>query len=107
MPGNLGGAQEPVGRLVIEPGIFRGELPASRTVLQVLIERRAHVRYSCRRGLCGQDLIRVLSGWEYLNPIEDLEEGTLELLRARGKQMRMACCARITGAGEVVVEVVR
>lgn len=96
-----------MGYLVIEPGIYRGEMSPAKTVLQVLLEQHVPLHYSCRRGLCGQDLIRVLSGWEHLNPVTDLEEGTLELLRAKGKSMRMACCARVVGAGEVVVEIVR
>lgn len=94
-------------RLVIQPGIFEGEIPPTKTILQVLLEQRAPMHFSCRRGLCGQDLIRILSGWEFLNPIGDLEDGTLELLRAKGKKMRMACCARIVGEGEVTVEIVR
>jgi hypothetical protein len=56
--------------------------------------------------LCGQDLIRVVKGWEFLNEIQDPEDGTLELLRVKGQPMRMACCAKIIGDGEVVVEVV-
>jgi len=95
-----------MGRLVIEPQVFAGELPPTKTILQAMLEQRVALHFSCRRGLCGQDLIRIVSGWEYLNPIGDLEDGTLELLRAKGKRMRMACCARIIGDGEVVVEVV-
>jgi len=96
-----------MGRLVIKPGIYDGEISASKTVLQVLLEQHVAVQYSCRRGLCGQDLIRVLEGWEQLNPISDLEDGTLDLLRAKGKQMRMACCTRVLGVGPVVVEIVK
>lgn len=96
-----------MGRLVIVPGIFRGELPATKTVLQILLEQHVALHYSCRRGLCGQDLIRILSGWEHLNPIEEQEAGTLELLRAHGRLMRMACCTRVVGDGEVVVEIVK
>ncbi|MBI3828742.1 MAG: (2Fe-2S)-binding protein [Planctomycetes bacterium] len=96
-----------MGRLIIKPGVFEGEVSQAKTILQVLLELHAPMHFSCRRGLCGQDLIRVLAGWENLNPIGDLEDGTLELLRAKGKQMRMACCTRVVGAGEVIVEVVK
>jgi ferredoxin len=95
-----------MGRLVIQPGIFSGEIPPTKSILMVLLEQRYRVHYSCRRGLCGQDLIHVISGWEHLNPIQDHEDGTLELLQAKGKPMRMACCAKIVGDGEVIVEVV-
>ena len=95
-----------MGRLVIRPDVFSGEVPATKSILLVLLEQRQAVHYSCRRGLCGQDLIRIVSGWEFLNPINDLEDGTLELLRAKDKPMRMACCAKVIGDGEVVVEVV-
>ena len=96
-----------MGRLVIEPNVFNDEVPPAKTVLRVLLDLRYPVLHSCRRGLCGQDLIRVLKGWEFLNPIEDNEDGTLTLLQARQHPMRMACCARVVGDGEVVVEVVR
>ena len=95
-----------MGRLVIEPGIFDGEAPAGRTVLQILMGQRAGVQYSCRRGLCGQDLIRVCSGWQHLNPISEIEEGTLSLLGGLNQSMRMACCTRVVGEGKVVVEIV-
>jgi ferredoxin len=93
-------------RLVIQPNIFSGDVPPTKSILMVLLEQGQRVHYSCRRGLCGQDLIRVVSGWEHLSPITDLEEGTLELLRVKDKPMRMACCAKVIGDGEVVVEVV-
>jgi ferredoxin len=95
-----------MGKLVIEPGIFSGDIAPTKSILMVLLEQRRHIHHSCRRGLCGQDLIRVIKGWEHLNAIEDLEDGTLELLRVKGQPMRMACCAKIIGEGEVVVEVV-
>jgi len=95
-----------VGRLVIEPEIFSGEVPPNKSVLQLLLELRIPVLHSCRRGLCGQDLIRVKSGWEHLNAIEDPECGTLELLRVNDQPMRMACCTKVVGSGEVVVEIV-
>jgi len=95
-----------VGRLIIEPGVYDGEVPPEKTVLRVMLELRHPIMHSCRRGLCGQDLIRIMKGWEFLNPIEDHEDGTLTLLRARTEPMRMACCTRIVGAGEVVVKVV-
>jgi ferredoxin len=96
-----------LGRLVIQPGVFSGEVPPTKTVLRVLLELRHPVLHSCRRGLCGQDLIRILKGAEFLNPIDELEDGTLQLLQARDKPMRMACCVRVVGDGEVEVEIVK
>jgi ferredoxin len=96
-----------VGRLVIRPEVFSGEVPPQRSILQVLLQLRHPILHSCRRGLCGQDLIRVISGWEHLNPIEETEDSTLQLLSAKDQPMRMACCARVVGDGEVVVEIVR
>ena len=95
-----------MGKLVIQPDIFSGDIPPTKSILMVLLEQRRTVHYSCRRGLCGQDLIRVVKGWEFLNEIQDPEDGTLELLRVKGQPMRMACCAKIIGEGEVIVEVV-
>jgi len=95
-----------MGRLVVEPNLYFGEVPPDKSILLVLLEQRQLIDFSCRRGLCGQDLIRIVSGNEHLNPIEGLEEGTLELLMEKGKSMRMACCARVIGDGEVVIEIV-
>jgi ferredoxin len=95
-----------MGRLVIRPQWYDGEIAPTKSILQVLLEQRFPIHFSCRRGLCGQDLIRVIQGWEFLNPIGDAEDGTLILLRAREQQMRMACCAKVIGDGEVIVEVV-
>lgn len=96
-----------MGRLVIEPQVFSGEVPPGKSILLLLLEQRQTVQHSCRRGLCGQDLIRVLSGAEHLNAIGDLEDGTLELLGVKGEPYRMACSARVIGAGEVIIEVVK
>lgn len=93
-----------MGRVVIEPGIYSGEIPPTKSILLVLLEQRVRIHFSCRRGLCGQDLIKVCSGWEHLNPIGELEEGTLELLGVKGQPYRMSCCARVLGDGVVVLE---
>ena len=95
-----------MGRLTIEPQIFSGEIPPTKSILLVLLELQQRVHYSCRRGLCGQDVIRVLRGAEFLNPVTELEEGTLELLQLKSEPMRLACCTRVIGNGEVVIQVV-
>ena len=94
-----------MGWLVIKPDPREIEVPPEKPLLQVLRELGVRVPYNCRRGLCGQDLIRIWEGWEHLNPVLEHEEGTLELLQAKGQPMRMACCARIVGAGKVVIEI--
>lgn len=96
----------PMGYLVVEPGLFSGEIPAHRTILQVLLSQGIMIGNQCRRGMCGQDLIRVISGWEHLNPVVEPENGMLTLLNVAGKHMRMACCTRIIGHGRVVVQCV-
>ena len=95
-----------MGRLVVQPDRYAGEIPPEKSILMLLLEQRISVHYSCRRGLCGQDLVRIVKGWEHLNAIQDHEEGTLELLQATGKSMRMACCAKVIGNGEVIIEIV-
>jgi ferredoxin len=95
-----------VGHLTIKPGLFDGEVAPNRTILQVLLDIGYPMHYSCRRGLCGQDMIRVLKGAEFLSPIEEPEGGTLEMLRVRDQPMRMACSVYVIGNGEVVVEIV-
>ncbi len=96
-----------MGRLVIQPDVFSGEVPPERSILQVLLQLRHPILHSCRRGLCGQDLIRVISGGEFLNPIEEPEESTLALFSAKDQLLRLSCCAMVVGDGEVVVEIVR
>jgi len=95
-----------VGHLIIKPGLFDGDVPPTKSILQVLLDIGYPMHYSCRRGLCGQDMIRILKGAEFLSPKEEPESGTLEMLRVHDQPMRMACSVRIIGDGEVVVEIV-
>jgi len=95
-----------MGKLLIRPGTVARDVPPEKSILMFLLEQHARVHYSCRRGLCGQDLIRVVQGWEHLNAIQEHEEGTLELLRVKDQPMRMACCAKVIGDGEVIIELV-
>jgi ferredoxin len=95
-----------VGHLTINPGLFDGEVPPTKSILQVLLDIGYPMHYSCRRGLCGQDMIRILKGAEFLSPIEEPEDGTLQMLRVREQPMRMACSVRVIGDGAVVVEIV-
>ncbi len=94
-----------MGRLIIEPNLFSGDVPAARTILQILLQLDIGLPYSCRRGLCGQDLIKIRSGWDQLNPVGEFEEETLELLQITEQQVRLACCCKIIGMGEVVIEI--
>jgi ferredoxin len=95
-----------VGRLTIHPNVFCGEVPPQQSILLLLLQHKQAVLHSCRGGHCGQDLIRVLKGWEQLNKIEAHEAATLALLRVDNLPMRMACCARIAGGGDVVIQIV-
>lgn len=59
----------------------------------------------CHKGICGSDLIRILSGQEHLDPMTDEERETLEdICVVDPATHRLACRARPTGP--VVVDIV-
>ena len=75
-----------MGHLTIKPGLFDGDVPPSKTILQVLLDIGYPMHYSCRRGLCGQDMIRILKGaLKFLSP-----------KKKNPKTVRWRCCASTT-----------
>ncbi len=57
---------------------------------------------SCRSGICGADPVAVLAGGDHLSPLGDAEAQTLRQL-GLPSHVRLACSARFTGDGGVVV----
>ena len=57
---------------------------------------------ACRAGMCGADPVAVLTGGDHLSAIGDAEAKTLRQL-GLPSHARLACSARMTGAGGVIV----
>ena len=57
---------------------------------------------ACRVGMCGADPVAVLAGADHLSAIGDAEAKTLRQL-GLPSHARLACSARLTGAGGVIV----
>ncbi len=85
-------------------------LAPSESVLEAARSNDVPLKYECQAGSCGYDPIRIVSGSEYLNEVDDeSEEWTLEEIchlepgNEKGK-CRLACMTKVTGP--VVVEIV-
>ena len=84
---------------------------ASDSVLEIARSNGVPIKYECESGSCGYDPIRIISGEEHLNEVDDEGEAwTLEEIchlepgNKKG-QCRLACMTKVTGP--VVVEVVK
>ncbi len=85
--------------------------PATLTlsILNTLLKHGYPIQTECGgRAQCGRDLVRVLSGAEFLSPRRDQETRRLEALAREGEpsgpDMRLACQTYVRG--DVVIEVV-
>ena len=95
---------------------FEGESDAhpielSESILELALDNDVSIKYECQSGSCGLDPIRIISGGEYLNEVDDEGEAWtldeichLEAGNENGK-CRLACMTKVTGP--VVVEVVK
>ena len=83
------------------------EIGPSQTVLNVAQANEIPINYECESGRCGYDPIRILSGAEHLNEMDEDEEGwTLEeVCDLDPKECRLACMTRATGP--VKVEIIK
>lgn len=101
-----------------EPTVkFKGEsetfkIEPSESVLEVALDNDVSIKYECQSGSCGLDPIRIISGGEFLNDIdEEGEEWTLDEIchleagNESGK-CRLACMTKVSG-GPVEFEVVK
>lgn len=95
---------------------FEGESEAhsiepSESILELALDNDVSIKYECQSGSCGLDPIRIISGGEYLNEVDDEGEAWtldeichLEAGNGNG-QCRLACMTKVSGP--VVVEVVK
>ena len=100
-----------------EPAVtFQGHddallMTTSDSILDIAIDNDIPLKYECQSGSCGLDPIRIISGGEYLNEVDDEGEAwTLDeicqLSAGNGPgACRLACMTKVTGP--VVVEIVK
>lgn len=67
---------------------FCVDVPASRTVLQALVDRGVAIAHSCEQGICGQCEVTVLSG------IPDHRDDVLSAEEKSSNRTLMVCCSR-------------
>jgi pSer/pThr/pTyr-binding forkhead associated (FHA) protein/thioredoxin reductase/ferredoxin len=81
-------------------------LRSGQTVCELAEEKGIAIFAECHAGLCGSDPVRILSGAEHLNKLEDAESSTLEdLCRLKPGEYRLACMLR--PKGPTVVQIVK
>ena len=90
-----------------------GSFTASSTdsILELAIDNDVPLKYECQSGSCGLDPIRIISGGEHLNAVDDEGEAwTLDeichLKAGNGPgECRLACMTKVSGP--VIVEIVK
>ena len=77
------------------------------TVLNVARNNNVPITYECESGRCGYDPVKIISGHEHLNEMDEDDEGwTLEeVCHLKPGEHRLACLLKVKGP--VVVEVVK
>ena len=95
---------------------FKGEsevhtIDSTESILELALNNDVSIKYECQSGSCGLDPIRILSGGEHLNDVDDEGEAWtldeichLEAGNEVGK-CRLACMTKVSGP--VVVEVIK
>jgi ferredoxin len=74
-------------------------------LLSALLKNELKVLKECGgRGMCSTCHVYITQGMDSLSPLNRREQRTLEVITTSGKYSRLACQARVMGAG-VVVEV--
>ena len=98
-----------------EPSVtFKGKgqtfsIQAGQTLCDAAEDNGIELNAECHAGICGSDPIRIVSGGEFLSPVDGEEADTLDDIcdleagNAPGK-CRLACMVKVTGP--VVVEIV-
>lgn len=98
-----------------EPSVtFKGKgqsfsIQAGQTLCDAAEDNGIELNAECHAGICGSDPIRIVSGSEFLSPVDGEEADTLDDIcdleagNAPGK-CRLACMVKVTGP--VVVEIV-
>ncbi len=81
-------------------------MAASGTVLSAARQHNIPINYECESGRCGYDPVRIVTGAEHLNAMDEDEEGWTisEVCKLKSGEHRLACMLRVKGP--VVVQIV-
>ena len=108
---------EPVAKVVAAPAtgpsiLFEGQpaplpLAPNQTVLELAKKHNIPINYECESGRCGYDPVRIVSGEEHLNEMDEDEEGWTieEVCHLEPGKHRLACMLRANGP--VCVEILK
>jgi len=78
-----------------------------QTICEVAEKNGIKIKVDCHEGTCGSDPIRIISGAENLKSASDIEAATLDgKHNLKAGEYRLACVAKYTGKGAVVVEII-
>ncbi|MDH3223312.1 MAG: FHA domain-containing protein [Gemmatimonadota bacterium] len=73
------------------------------SVLEVADENDVDIDYECWCGMCGADLIRIVSGREFLNDVTEKEIKTLKRKGLEPGEYRLACMTKVSGPVRIEV----
>ncbi|MCG8608062.1 FHA domain-containing protein, partial [bacterium] len=75
-----------------------------QTICEVAEENGIELNAECHAGICGSDPVRIISGGEHFDAIDEQEKETIEdLCGLDPAECRMACMCQITGPVEVEI----
>ncbi len=78
-----------------------------QSICEVAEKNGIKIKADCHEGSCGSDPIRIISGGENLKAASGTEVATLEdKLNLKPGEYRLACTAKYSGKGPVVVEII-
>lgn len=79
----------------------QAEVPEGGSLRETVQDQGWPIPFGCENGICGTCLITLGSGKTNLNPIEEMEEQTLEAMGMEGGDHRLACQCRVRGDVEI------
>jgi thioredoxin reductase/pSer/pThr/pTyr-binding forkhead associated (FHA) protein/ferredoxin len=79
-------------------------IKAGQTICEIAEENGIELNAECHAGVCGSDPIRIISGGEHFDAMDDQEKETIEdLCGLDPSECRMACMGKITGPVEIEI----
>ena len=75
-----------------------------QTICEVAEDNDIELNAECHAGVCGSDAIKIISGKEHFNEMDEQEKETLEdLCGLNPDECRLACMAKISGSVEIEI----
>ncbi|MBD3360546.1 2Fe-2S iron-sulfur cluster binding domain-containing protein [Candidatus Peregrinibacteria bacterium] len=60
------------------------------------------IAYGCEDGMCGTCIVKIIEGKENLNPLDEKEKQTLDVMGMDDGEHRLACQCKVNG--DIVIE---